>query len=76
MVTDRQSTVLRKVLVGFGDAEGPRLGPSHWKGRSCTPSVWLRALPGVLWDVVGRVMPREEQWYVTSELLHRVTSNQ
>jgi len=46
MVTDRQSTVLRKVLVGFGDAEGPRVGPSHWEGRSCTPMSGARLLLG------------------------------
>jgi len=47
MIADRQSAVLRKVLVGFGEAEGPRPDPSRWEGRSCTPPVWLRALLGV-----------------------------
>ena len=56
MITDRQSTMLRKVLVGFVEAEESRPATSYWRG-DLVPHVWLRALPGDLWDVLGSVMP-------------------
>ena len=56
MITDRQSAMLRNVLVSFSEAEDSRSATSYWRG-DLVPHVWLRALPGNLWDVLGSVMP-------------------
>ena len=58
--------MLRKVLVGFDEAEGPRPESSDWRGDPA-PHGWLRTFPGGLWDVVGIVMPQDEQWYDTPQ---------
>ena len=65
MITDRQSTVLRSLGFLWWIRRSKRWS-LELGGEILQSPVHVRALPGGRWDVVGSVMPWEEQWYDTS----------